>query len=285
MMVTSLSLIACGGGSHDHDSHGEFESIKITSYHQAIVANTSQNLVVIGSFDDGHTEVVKELTWKSSNPEVATIDDNGTFSALSKGETEIYATHDDLTTEKLTIFVISAPITDLSLTMEKSALYVGSKSKYFAIAKVSDTEEVDVSLTSVYSSSDNSVATIEGNVATGVAVGDVSFSATFTDATGNKFTATPFQISVSIAQLMDIKISASVETLAVGSSSQFVATAIFQDEKTEDVSSRATWRSSDTNVVTVSDSGVVKAIAAGTATITASDADDNFDDEVTVTVQ
>jgi len=56
---------------------------------------------------------------------------------------------------------------------------------------------------------------------------------------------------------------------AVGSSSQFTATAAMSDGTTNIVTSTATWQSSNTAVATVSSTGVVTAVAAGSATITA----------------
>jgi uncharacterized protein YjdB len=56
---------------------------------------------------------------------------------------------------------------------------------------------------------------------------------------------------------------------AVGSSSQFAATATMLNGTTQDVSSTSTWTSSNTAVATVSSSGVVTAVTTGSVTITA----------------
>ena len=56
---------------------------------------------------------------------------------------------------------------------------------------------------------------------------------------------------------------------AAGASSQLVATAQLSDGTTRDVTSTATWLSTNTAVATVSSTGVVTGVAAGTASITA----------------
>ena len=56
---------------------------------------------------------------------------------------------------------------------------------------------------------------------------------------------------------------------AVGSTSQFAATATMLNGTTQDVSSTASWTSSNTAIATVSSSGLVTSVATGTATITA----------------
>jgi uncharacterized protein YjdB len=55
----------------------------------------------------------------------------------------------------------------------------------------------------------------------------------------------------------------------VGASSQLTATAMLSDGETEDITSTATWLSSNPSVATVSASGVVTGVSAGTASIDA----------------
>lgn len=56
---------------------------------------------------------------------------------------------------------------------------------------------------------------------------------------------------------------------AVGATAQFNAVAMMGDGSTEDVTSLATWSSSDTAVATASATGLVTGVAAGSATLTA----------------
>ena len=55
----------------------------------------------------------------------------------------------------------------------------------------------------------------------------------------------------------------------VGAAARFTATATLSDGTTMDVTSLATWTTSDASVVTVSTSGVVNGVASGTAVVTA----------------
>jgi uncharacterized protein YjdB len=56
---------------------------------------------------------------------------------------------------------------------------------------------------------------------------------------------------------------------AVGAAAQLTATATMGDGSTQDVTSSATWSSSNGAVATVSSAGVVTGVAAGSATIAA----------------
>jgi len=54
---------------------------------------------------------------------------------------------------------------------------------------------------------------------------------------------------------------------AIGSTTQFVATGTLSDGTTQDVTTTATWMSSDPSVATVSSSGSVTGVAAGTTAV------------------
>jgi len=56
---------------------------------------------------------------------------------------------------------------------------------------------------------------------------------------------------------------------AMGATSQFSATATLSNGSTQDVTTQATWTSSDGTIATVASNGVVTAVAAGSVTISA----------------
>lgn len=67
-----------------------------------------------------------------------------------------------------------------------------------------------------------------------------------------------------------VRISPTSATIKAGSTTALKAFASYSDYTDEDMTEFVTWTSSDKKVATVSEQGVVKGIAAGTATITAS---------------
>lgn len=72
-------------------------------------------------------------------------------------------------------------------------------------------------------------------------------------------------------------------SVVVGGTQQLTATANYSDSSTIDVTSTATWTSSNTAVATVSASGLVTAVAAGSATITAASGGFSGTSAITVT--
>lgn len=72
-----------------------------------------------------------------------------------------------------------------------------------------------------------------------------------------------------VVSLTSVSVTPQTPSIAVGSTGQLVATAHYSDGTSTVVTSTASWSSSDTTKVTVSTAGVVTAVAAGSATVSA----------------
>ncbi len=71
------------------------------------------------------------------------------------------------------------------------------------------------------------------------------------------------------ATVQSISVQAQGSLVTIGQRVQLVATAIYSDSTTKDVTTVATWQSSDSSIVSISASGVATAVAAGTALLRA----------------
>jgi len=72
-----------------------------------------------------------------------------------------------------------------------------------------------------------------------------------------------------IAEPTSIAVSPATATISVGATQQFTATGTFAVGPSGDITTHASWSSSDTTIATVSSNGLAIALAAGTVTITA----------------
>jgi hypothetical protein len=72
------------------------------------------------------------------------------------------------------------------------------------------------------------------------------------------------------AVLQSISVTPSISTIQAGGSQSFVATGGYSNGSNQVITSQVTWSSSNTNVATISSSGIATGVAGGTSAITAS---------------
>lgn len=192
------------------------------------------------------------VRWSSSNPSVATVDENGTVTALAEGTAHITAQAGDIPAG-CTVVVTSqlVPVSSISLNQTNLTLQPGGSYSLIAIV-----EPWNASIVS-WSSSNPNVATVDeaGNV-TAVAVGNTVITAQ----AGDKSTSCTVVVSTDIP-VDSVTLSETTVHLYFGGSITLVATVLPEDATDKSV----TWRSTFPKVVEVDANGKVttKAIGGG----------------------
>lgn len=206
----------------------------------------------------------KSLSWASSNTAVATVDENGTITPVKAGTTTITATSMDGTGIKcscqVTVLQRSESIT---LDAESAFLYIGDKKQLTATILPADASNQKV----VWSSSDDTIASVDQEgLVTALKVGKVQITATAEDG------ALKAVCEVEVAAFVSgIKFDKNELELYNGDTYTLQATILPEDANNKTLS----WSSSNPQVATVDENGVVTAIAAGTATITVAATDES----------
>ncbi len=208
----------------------------------------------------------QDVTWKSSNTKVATVDNSGNVTAVGNGTCKITAT----TTDGYSSSGSSDVTVDIkaeSINLDKTSLDItnlGVKEKLKA--------DVSPSFSTInrpvkWSSSDTNVAKVDssGNV-TSVGGGICKITATTADGTNLSASC---DVSVGI-KVQSINFNISRYTISDTAQSPLFKPVISPSNATK---KGVTWSSSNTNVATVSSSGVIKAVSNGTCKITATTTD------------
>jgi len=161
----------------------------------------------------------------------------------------------------------NATLTSLSVAPATFSMGVGSSQQFTAIGKNSDGSSSDLTSSVQWTSSNTSVASVGATgMVTGLAGGASTIAAMFGLIKG---TAT-LDITNQGATLKAIAIIPTSATIPVNSAQQFSATGTYSDGSSRDITAQVSWSSSADAIATVSASGMVQGVKAGSATISAS---------------
>lgn len=142
-------------------------------------------------------------------------------------------------------------------------LSAGLTSQLLATASLADGTAQNVTTNATWQSSNTAVATVSaGGLVTAVSPGTAKIAATYQGRVGTFGVLVPMTVS-------SLAVSGVTSLTALGSASQLTATASLDGGSTRNVTAGAGWQTSNAAVATVSTSGLITAVSAGTAAITA----------------
>ena len=206
------------------------------------------------------------VTWRTSDKNVATVSENGLVTAKSAGTATITCTAQDGSNVKATCKVtVTVPVSGIQLSQTSAALTVGDTLTLTKTIYPSDATNQAVTWTS----SSDAVASVDSNgkitaktagsaVVTCKSVSDNSVVG-ICNVTVKAKVQTPTEIKVST-----ISLNKTTASVTKDKTLQLTATVTPGNATNQEVK----WSTSDKNVATVSENGLVTAKSAGTATIT-----------------
>jgi uncharacterized protein YjdB len=237
----------------------------------SVTVTTSASSILVGQTTqayatarDASSNIVsgRPTTWTSSNTAVATVSNAGLITAVAAGSATVSATIDSQVGQA-TITVSQVPVASVTVTLNAPSLAVGQVTQANATARDANNNAL-TGRAIAWSSSNTAVATVDstGRV-TAVAVGSANIVATSEGKSGQA-TATVNQVPVA-----SVTVSPSSASMNVGQTAQLTATT--RDANNTVLTGRSVaWSSSNASIATVSASGLVTGVSAGSATILAS---------------
>ncbi|MDE6522521.1 MAG: Ig-like domain-containing protein, partial [Muribaculaceae bacterium] len=206
----------------------------------------------------------KTVIWTSSDASVAYVSEEGVVTAVKAGTATITAASSNGKTATCTVTVAANIISVESISISESVLSLTEGETATLTATIAPENATDKSVT--WTSSDEAVTTVSvDGVVTAIKAG----TATITVASSNGKTATcKVTVAANVIEVIGITLSNTNLSLTEGETATLTATIAPENATDKSV----TWTSSDEAVASVSDKGVVTAVKAGTATITATSA-------------
>ena len=203
------------------------------------------------------------VTWTSSNGAVAAVSGSGLVSALAAGSATITASSEGQSGgAAVTVAAVSVAVASVSVSPTTASLTTGQTVQLAATPKDANGSSLTGRVVS-WTSSSGDVATVSGSgLVTALAAGSATITAT---SEGQSGTAA---IAVAPAPVASVSLSPTTASLTTGQTVQLAATP--KDASGNPLTGRAvTWTSNNGSVASVNGSGLVTALAAGSATITA----------------
>lgn len=207
----------------------------------------------------------KNVTFSSSDDNIATVDENGLVTARGAGEAIITVTTEDGNYQATIALTVIIPVQSVTLAAEGD------------VSELTETETLQLTATVLpenasnkkvtYSTSDRTVATVDENgLVTAISAGTVVI--TVTTEQGGK-TAT---LNLTVNEKNDrievtgvtLATEGNVTGLKKGETLQLIATVAPTDATNKNV----TYESGDRNIATVNENGEVTAVGGGTVTVT-----------------
>ncbi|HYW29960.1 MAG TPA: Ig-like domain-containing protein [Gemmatimonas sp.] len=204
----------------------------------------------------------RNVLWTSSDERVALVSSSGRVRALAVGTVRITASVDGVNGTS-TITVSLEPVLSIAVTPTPVILTLPSATAQLTATTRGRSDVVLTGRTITFTSSDPTIAAVS---ATGLVTGFRAGTTTITVASEGKTTVVP--VTVNAAQIASITVSLAASSVVAGTSTN--ATAVLRDGIGGVLTGRSiSWSSSNTSVATVSPTGAVTTLAAGTTTITA----------------
>jgi uncharacterized protein YjdB len=239
-------------------------SIELTPATATVQIGSTVQLAAVARDAAGNILTGRTVAWSSDNQAIATVSESGLVSGIAAGAATITAASEGVSATAAVTVTPQPPPPVASVTVAPAtASIVAGETRQLAATLRDANNNVLSDRAVAWTSSDEDIATVSATgLVTAVAPGAATITATSEGVSGTAaITVTP----VPVASVTVTPGTASVE---VGSTVQLAAVARDADGNT--LSGRSvSWSSNNAGVATVTNAGVVRGVAPGSATITA----------------
>ncbi|MDR0755092.1 MAG: Ig-like domain-containing protein [Prevotellaceae bacterium] len=207
------------------------------------------------------------VKWLSGNPGIATVDDSGLIKGISVGKAVITATtvnNGKIDSCIVTVNAISVPVTGIKVTPETAKIKI--KATFQLAAAVLPTDATNKKVT--FKSNDDNVATVnENGLITGISAGKATIIATTND--GRKKDSCIVTVDTDAISVTGIALTLMDAGIEVNQTTKIIV----HVQPAAATNKKVTFKSSDENVATVNENGLITGKSAGAATITVTSED------------
>lgn len=245
--------------------------ISVTPVTPSIAKGLSLQFTATGTFSDGTTrDLTPQVTWSAGDGAIASISNTdgsrGRARALGVGNSAITATVGSISGAS-TLTVTAAVLVSIGVTPGSPSVPRGLTLQLAATGVYTDGTTVDLTAQVTWTSSDTTRAQVSNGAGSEGLVQAVNPGAATITATQGSFAGTT-QLTVTPAVLQQLTLTPPSPSVAAGLGTSLTATGLYSDSSTQNLSSSASWNTSNATIATVS-AGVISTSRTGSVLISA----------------
>lgn len=238
-------------------------SIAVTPANPNISLGNTQQMVATGTYTNATSKAITgQVVWTSSNTSRATVTGVGLVSSVAEGSVTISAALGSVS-GSTTLTIGSISLVSIAIAPTAPTIALGLTTQFSATGTYSDSSTQNITSQVAWTSGNPATATVS---ASGFAQSNATGTSTITATLGAVSSSTV--LTVAAANLVSIAVTPASPTIALGTSTQLIATGTYTDATTAVITGTAAWTTSSAPTATVA-AGVVTSHATGPATITA----------------
>jgi uncharacterized protein YjdB len=280
----ALGLIACSSGATSTEivSKSPVASVSLTLPLPSLMAGETQRAVAIPRDASGAPLSDRAVTWQSASPSVATIDNSGMILAVAAGTDVVTATSEGVSAQStLTVMAVPpVPVASVSVSPATPTVQIGATAQLTAVTRDANNNVLSGRVVT-WASANSGVASVSpSGLLAGVSAGASNIIATSEGVNGQTAATVTVTAPVPVAS---VSVSPAAPSVQVGTTVQL--TAVTLDANNNVLSGRVvTWTSANSGTASVSSTGLITGVSAGTTSITATSEGKTASASVTVTL-
>ncbi len=240
-------------------------SIAVTPANPTIFDGKTQQLTATGTYNDGSAQdITSKVAWTGAVPGVVNLSSGGLVTALGTGTATVTATSGSITGSDI-ITVPALALVSIAISPGNPSVPKGETQQLLASGTYNDGTTQDISSKVTWSGAVAGVVDLSGTgLISALGVGTATITATSGSISGTT------AVTVSAAVALSLTVSPDNPSITVGSIQQFTAVEVLSDGTKRTVTNKATWTSANSDIASITSTGLASAVTEGTATLNAS---------------
>lgn len=248
------------------DDTGEVDRVEFSVFDDYYMfVGESVDLTAIAHYSSGKTkDITNEVKWETDSEDVLEVE-NGKLLAIAQGQDTLFARSNDWGVLSFYINAIDEKdIKNLESNKKTLSLKTGAKEQLNLTANLDNGIKINVTEKAHWTTENESIAIVDRGLITSVGEGKTIITAEF----GGKKVKFPVDVKNVVKKVNKLSVSNKKLKMSPNETQQIVVTAFYNDGTSEDVTAATKWLSTKNSIVSVK-SGLITAIAKGSATIKA----------------